>query len=120
MKAPYDGVDGLLGFGLLGALDVGDLLGGVERALAVDAHVEEALDQPGDGAGEHPGVLPPGLGLLERRRRCRLHLVLAQSEEPHATLPDVVRRAVVRRTGPVTCPDSCVRHPATRPDDQQV
>ena len=42
--APDDRVDGLVGTGLLCTFDVGDLLRGVERSLAVDTHVEQALD----------------------------------------------------------------------------
>lgn len=92
----------------------GDLVGRVERALAVDADVEEALDQPGRGSrepslGGHGSTLERA-GVLRRPRlhggrvRCLDGLVPAPTQDAHRLHPFVRRPCVAAVDSPPTTP----------------
>ena len=100
--AAHHRVDGLLRVRLLGTLDVGDLLRRVERALAVDPHVEEVLHEAGHGTGEGAGSSRPAL---------------ACSSAPLGAVVSVLSSPPMPRNPTecsfVACPSSC--HPGPYP-----
>ena len=84
------------------------LVGGVEPALAVDAEVEDVLDQPGRLVAEHALVLGAGLGLLQGAADVLDRL-------PRAAPTDAEKLHVVL-LGPLSAAraaTSSSRHPAT-------
>ena len=87
---------------------VGHPVGGVEEALAVDAEVEDVLDQPGRLVAEHSLVARAGLGLREGATDVLDRL-------PRAAPTDAEKLHVVL-LGPLTAAraaPSSSRHPAT-------
>ena len=104
----HDRVDGGLRVAVRGQGVVGDLGGGVEGTLAVDAEVEDVLDQPGRLVAEHALVLRAGLGLLEGTADVLDRL-------PRAAPTDAEKLHVVL-LGPLSAAraaTSSSRHPAT-------
>jgi hypothetical protein len=93
----HDRVDGRLRVAVRRERVVGHLRGGVEEPLAVDAEVEDVLDQPGRLVAEHALVLGAGLGLLERAADVLDRLARAaptDAEQCHVVLLEPCRRPV--------------------------